>query len=69
MAQQPELTPIEDNDRYTLFDVRYANGATSQAIKCKSCGRTSWNENDAKHRFCPCKGLYHDLQPQQRAAS
>lgn len=56
---EPSLTEIDDNDRYTLFDVEYPNGDKGQAILCKSCSRISWNENDAKHRFCPCKG-YHE---------
>ena len=42
---EPKLTEIDDNDRYTLFDVEYPNGDKGQAILCKSCSRISWNEN------------------------
>ena len=30
-------------------------------IKCLVCGRTSWNENDVKNRYCGNCHQYHDI--------
>jgi len=42
---------------------------TSQApfgIKCLVCGRTSWNENDVKQRYCGNCHQYHEFLAAER---
>ena len=41
----------------TTYRLETVNGA---AIHCLVCGRTSYNINDVKNRYCGCCSVFHD---------
>lgn len=44
----------------TLEPARYEILAEGRAIWCRRCGRTSWNPNDVKFRYCGWCHRWHE---------
>jgi hypothetical protein len=41
-------------------DARYTLVEDGQAIKCHTCGLTSWHPEDVRHRFCGKCHVFHE---------
>ena len=58
------IYPKEEKKGYTIFDTNLDGGDT-KSIRCHRCGRTSYNQNDVKNRYCGFCHVFHEEKGQE----